>query len=108
MIPFYAIYLYRPGANELSNTNDYIKSIIPLSLILAAIQFTISWGGMMRPLVYLSNQHISPISLLIRTMAAGGQQNLLLNILLVVPILVIWIGIGCGCAFKKCDKIKSL
>jgi hypothetical protein len=109
MIPFYGIYLYRPGATELSDTSDYIKSILPVALILAAIQFTISWGGMTRPLIYLTSPYNAPISSLIRILSTEGQQSLLLNLLLVIPILLIWIGIGCACAFKKCynDKLDT-
>lgn len=106
MIPFYAIYLYRPDALELKNTGDYIKSVFPVALIMAVIQFTISWGGMTRPMIYICNPQRGPISLLIKYLSMEGQQNLALNLMLVVPILILWGVVGCVCAFKKCNVNK--
>jgi heme/copper-type cytochrome/quinol oxidase subunit 2 len=106
MIAAYALYINRPGSKEIENTNDYIKKVVPLSIVIAAIHFAILWGGYMPSLIYIYQQNLFTFPITLYTLITQGTQSIALNLLIFIPIVVIWaLAIFlCGIILKEKEK----
>ncbi len=102
MIVAYAIFINRPKIDKLKNTNSYIKDIMPLSIVFAAINFAIMWGGYLPSLIYTQSSNLFTIPLMQYSLLAQGSENLILNVLLLIPIIIVWTS-----AILLCNVIMS-
>ncbi len=91
MIACYAIFINRPGAKEISSAKDYISQIAPVGIILAAINFSVIWGGFIPSLYYVYQENLFTYPLALFSKITQGTQSLGLNLLIFVPILIVWI-----------------
>lgn len=90
MIAAYAIVSNRPGALPVQGANDYIRAIAPSGFMLAAINFTLMWGGFKQPMLYTMDPSKFTAALTIRNVMMAGNQSLALNLFAFVPILIVF------------------